>query len=976
MKKKFSNTIDKIRNKAKYLTDSLNYIVKDDVIRQLSLEHYVHNIVQSVNNLLTCLSLVAKSLKQLDNLSQEQRVEDLRIIRHDLRSPINGIQGYSEMIVDSLNDNNQTSLIDEFQSILITCKNLLAYIDTLNDSSDKPLAVTDTNSDNNIQAESAKNGHTILVVDDVELNRNLLQDWLSAKGYIVLTADNGHEAINLLDNRSVDIILLDMIMPQMNGFEFLDYVKLHKNFFDIPIIIISALNDMDKIARCIQTGAEDYLIKPFNSFLLQARIDACIEKKKLRNQEKKFTQSILDEKNYIDSLITSMNNMLIVTDIDLIIQDINPSVIEVLGIDDFVGKSLQTIFADSTICNDLKKSIFIHKQQRNLEVDFKTTLGIEAPVLLSYTHLRNNKDELKNIIFVAQDIHEIKNVQSQVKKAYSLIKTTIESTKDGIITIDNNMNILQFNKRFIDIWSIKSHKLKNKNFKDFIKFLTNQLDNSEFQLRKFNTVFKNIKEEMTDVWYLRNDKVIEIYTQPQILEQNTIGRIFCFRDITEHHKLEQQLVFQANHDSLTGLYNRNYLISHIETHFDHVKRNNLLMGVVLLDIDYFKTINDTLGHDTGDQLLQEVSKRLMSIMASSDIITRLGGDEFVICITAENQDSIIETIKTIQRTIGQQFTINNHFLNVTMSLGISLYPQDGVQLSQLLKKADVALYNVKESGRNNFQIYNARLDETSSIQSQLNHDFKNIDFDKEFELHYQPIIDIRNNHIEAAEILLRWQHPQLGMLFPNVFLPIAEKMDLIKSIDQWVLKKACQQSVEWTHKGLLVPRIMVNISSFQVKNYAYLEDIIKHTIQETGIDPQLIGLELTEDNLISNNHLLIKTLKNLKQVGILLSIDDFGTGYSNLNYITNFPIDIIKIDKMFFKDIYQDFKNKTIVNAIAQMASVLNIKIIAEGIENDKQLAYLKTYHDNQINLIQGYFFYRPLAAIDFEKVLKAKVID
>ncbi len=435
------------------------------------------------------------------------------------------------------------------------------------------------------------------------------------------------------------------------------------------------------------------------------------------------------------------------------------------------------------------------------------------------------------------------------------------------------------------------------------------------------------------------------------------------RDVTQAHRAEERIRRLAHFDELTSLPNRTMFMHTLQRAFSLAQRRGKQFALFFIDLDRFKNINDSLGHEAGDRLLQDVARRLRHHLRESDTVARLGGDEFVVlvedCADARELNAIAQNILN---AVGRPYTLSGREYHVTASIGISTYPADGLDPASLLKNADIAMYLAKDGGKNNFQFYspqqNAHSFERLALESALRHALER----REFVLHYQPKIDIRSNRIVGVEALLRWNHPDLGVVAPNQFIPLAEETGLIVPIGRWVLRTACAQSAAWRSDGLPGVRIAVNLSARQFSDDALIADI-GDAMAEAGLPPEGLELEITESMVMQNPERAVSTLSRLRDLGISVSIDDFGTGYSSLGYLKRFPIDNVKIDRSFIKDLPHDTDDAAITRAVIAMAQSLRIRVVAEGVETREQLEFLRAHECDEC---QGYFVSRPLPPSEF----------
>ena len=439
-------------------------------------------------------------------------------------------------------------------------------------------------------------------------------------------------------------------------------------------------------------------------------------------------------------------------------------------------------------------------------------------------------------------------------------------------------------------------------------------------------------------------------------------------DISTVMRFEQELEFQSRHDVLTGLANRLLLRERLEQAMAVARRSTLPLWVVFIDLDRFKFVNDTLGHDAGDTLLKLIADRLRAATREIDTVARLGGDEFVLLLPQHaNGDPGQAILQRVLDAVAQPLLVAGHEFFLTCSMGVATYPLDGDSAETLIKHADIAMYRAKEQGRNHWQSYapamNASMLARLSLESELRHALER----GQFHLVYQPQVELRSGKIVGMEALLRWQHPTLGAIAPGDFIHLAEEMGLIVPIGAWVLQTACAQAKAWQKAGLSHLRLAVNLSARQFRQSGLLQSV-REILAVTGLEARFLELELTESMMMQDVEQAIATMGKLKALGLQLSIDDFGTGYSSLAHLRHFPIDVLKIDKSFVSDIMYSADDAAIVQAIIALAHSLRLKVIAEGVETAQQLAFLRQHGCDQM---QGYLFSRPLAAPAFEQLLR-----
>jgi len=447
----------------------------------------------------------------------------------------------------------------------------------------------------------------------------------------------------------------------------------------------------------------------------------------------------------------------------------------------------------------------------------------------------------------------------------------------------------------------------------------------------------------------------------------------ALRHAIDRHRVQVETTYLAQHDAVTDLPNRLVLNDRISQAISLARRRKTATAVVFLDLDRFKYINDSLGHAIGDRLLQSVALRLVASVRDSDTVTRQGGDEFVILLSeiASSQDAA-KSAKRILLSLTAPHLIGVHELHIDGSIGISVYPVDGEDAETLIKNADTAMYHAKENGRNNFQYFTAEMNVKVVARQSLEASLRRALEREEFLLHYQPKVNLNTGEITSVEALIRWQHPDRGLVSPAEFVPIAEDSGLILPIGRWVLREACRQTRAWHDAGLPPIPAAVNVSSAEFRKTDFVESV-RTILKETGLEGRYLELELTESVLMDDAKFTASVLQELKGMGIRLAADDFGTGYSSLSYLREFPIDILKIDRSFINQITADCDGSTIVDAIISMGKSLKHVVVAEGIETQEQRAYLQAHHCQEG---QGYLFSRPLPAAQFAALLQTGVTE
>lgn len=567
---------------------------------------------------------------------------------------------------------------------------------------------------------------------------------------------------------------------------------------------------------------------------------------------------------------------------------------------------------------------------------------------------------LLGILTTSRDITARKQSEEQLKQAAQVL----ENSSEAICITSPETIILVVNKVFTQITGFSKEEATGQKVSQLLK---SGKHGPSFYKGMWDTL-NTSGHWQGEIWNKRkNGEVYPEWLNISMIRDDDSGKVThylaIFSDISAHKRNEQRLAYLAHYDNLTGLPNRTLFREKVDRALLHARQYQTKIAVLFLDLDRFKYINDTWGHAIGDLLLQDVANRLVECVRKQDTIARLGGDEFTAVL--ENISGTQEVIEVAQRILDAfrpQFYLHGHETFITTSIGISLYPNDGNDADTLLKNADAAMYRAKEGGKNDYQFFALEMNEHARqrliLETQLRHALGR----GEFQLHYQPQMHLASGHITGAEVLLRWMLPEVGLVAPHTFIPLAEETGLVVEIGEWVLYKACLQHREWRESGKPILRIAVNLSSRQFKQDNLAQNIIR-IVKDTDMDPTLLELELTESVLMQDAYAAAEILRELKSVGIQLAIDDFGTGYSSLNYLRRFPLDKLKIDKSFIHDIPGNQEDMTITKAIVALARNLHLGVIAEGVENKSQLAFLKSLKCDEV---QGYLIGYPVSGDEF----------
>ncbi|MFC0236599.1 EAL domain-containing protein [Fictibacillus phosphorivorans] len=551
-------------------------------------------------------------------------------------------------------------------------------------------------------------------------------------------------------------------------------------------------------------------------------------------------------------------------------------------------------------------------------------------------------------------------------------RSVIESANDSIILSDRTGTIISWNKGAELIFGFTEKEVLGKNLQIIIpyKFRKAHKEGMERYLLSGEPKVIGNTVELEGVRKDQSEFPIEL-SLAAWQEDNQVYFSSIIRDITERKRNEKKINQMVYRDPLTGLPNRLLLNDRLSQALELADENKQTIGIMFIDLDRFKYINDTLGHAVGDQLLIEIAKRIQACVGKNDTVCRQGGDEFIVLIPNTTADEVSKIAQQIVDLFSSSVMVNEQELFVTPSIGIAMYPGDGRDIETLIKNADTAMYRVKEQGKNNFQFYTPEMNEAVTKKMKLEIGLRKALERNEFKIVYQPQIDVETGDIIGVEALLRWHHPEWGTISPAEFIPIAEETGLILQIGEWVLHGACRQNKTWQNAGYAPLRMAVNISSRQFQQSDLVERVSR-ILRETELEPQYLELELTE-SIIQDSKYAVAKMQQLKEMGIHLSIDDFGTGYSSLSYLKTFPIHTLKIDQSFTRNIYADPKDASLVETIIAMAHNLDLKVIAEGVETEEQLQFLQ---QKQCNEAQGYYFSRPISAEELAEILQERSVS
>jgi diguanylate cyclase (GGDEF)-like protein/PAS domain S-box-containing protein len=542
------------------------------------------------------------------------------------------------------------------------------------------------------------------------------------------------------------------------------------------------------------------------------------------------------------------------------------------------------------------------------------------------------------------------------------LQATLESTADGILVTDLAGRITAFNRRFAQIWGLPEQLLTERQDDAVWDWMRRSVVDPEGYARRLAQIEEATLLQASERITLHSGQVLERVTQPQNSRGRPCGRVWSFRDLTELVSAGRQIEALASTDALTGLFNRRQMGEALAEAIRQARRGAGTLALLLLDLDRFKQINDSLGHEVGDRLLLDCADRLKTCLRQGDVVARVGGDQFALLVHEADDHGAEASARRALAAVSQPCSVDGLQFTLTCSIGVALFPADGGDADMLLRHAESAMQRAKQGGRAGFRFHEAQQDADMRQRMRLDHAMRQALASQRFRLHYQPQVDLRTGRVTGAEALIRWRDPELGEVSPGQFIPVAEESGFIIAIGDWVLEAAVRQAARWRDAGFALP-VSVNVSALQFQQADFIERV-QAVLREHRLDGDLLELELTESILVHEADTVLARLSQLSQLGVRLAIDDFGTGYSSLAYLKRFPIDRLKIDRSFVKGLPDGDSDGAIVRAIVQLAQALSMTVIAEGVETEPQRAFLLSLGCDEF---QGFLFAPALDALSFE---------
>ncbi len=640
--------------------------------------------------------------------------------------------------------------------------------------------------------------------------------------------------------------------------------------------------------------------------------------------------------------------------VDFVYLDVNASFERLTGLKDVVGKKVGSLIPGIRKSNPELFAIYGRVAAGGAPEHFEThveMLGIWFSISV-YSPAKNH------FVAVFDNITQRKEIEEALERESSKNSMLLRMASDGIHIMDIEGNIVLANDAFCNMLGYTMDEMQGMNVSRW------DAQWSAIELKsRIDRLVRESESVVFETLHRRKDGCV-IDVEINAVGVRVEGRMLLYasaREITERKAAEAKIEFLAYNDALTGLPNRLLVKEHVEMAIPFAERAKTRIALLFLDLDNFKTVNDSLGHPVGDELLKAVASRLKECVRDTDMISRQGGDEFLILLPhVQDTEVITEVSENILEHLSDPFIVHGLELSTSFSLGIAVYPENGRDFETLLKKADTAMYKAKDAGKNTYRFHTDEMSIDAIEYLQIRNNLRKALERGEFVLYYQPQVDLAGGGIVGTEALIRWNHPELGLVPPSRFIPVAEDSGLIVHIGEWVIREACRQAASWN------VAVAVNLSAVQFKR-GDLVKTVSSALFDSGLDPVLLELELTESILIQDTENVLGTVRQLKALGVKLAIDDFGTGYSSLSYLKRFEVDKLKIDQSFVRDIASDPNDSAIVRAVIQMAHSLNLRAIAEGVENERELAVLRLQHCDEA---QGYHFGRPMPADDFSNFI------
>ena len=809
-----------------------------------------------------------------------------------------------------------------------------------------------------------KNNLSILAIEDSSadfrlIERHLRLAGLNAQCTRIETLDELHHA---LDSGGWDIILSDYSVPQLN-FEN-DLALIQQRLPDTPIILVSGSVGEEKAVALLKLGVWDFLLKDNLTRLVPA-IQRCLREVSDRFARKTAEKELSEQQQLLTVVVEGSTDAIFVKDLQGRYLLVNQAASKFVGkpADQMMGHDDKFIFpgAIATEIMAIDKAIMSSGKTQTHEEYITTLSGQQLIFHVTKGPMLDYNGQVSGLFGIAHNITERKKRELALIESESRFSTVFNNNPMAIgISNYASEKFIDVNEAYLQLFGYERNEVIGHTAIELNLWVYPEekarmyMSLSEHgQIQNQELLFRTKTGEIGDA--LLSAELINIGGEQCVLRMLT--------DITEKKKAQRVIDYLAHHDALTGLPNRLLVRDRVEQAIAAAKRDKHKIALLFMDLDNFKSINDSLGHASGDVLLEVISHRLRESIRGADTVSRFGGDEFLVVLShITASDAVVAVCSKILEDITKPARIDGHELSTSCSIGVTVYPDDGDDFDTLLRKADSAMYYAKDAKGNTYRFFDSKMNADAIEQVGLRNGLRIALERNEFVLHYQPQIDLSSGAVIGAEALIRWQHPELGLLAPGKFITLAEDSGLIVPIGEWALREACRQAMAWRQQGLPDLVMAVNLSAIQFRR-GNLDETVIAALRDSGLDPQFLELELTESILIGDTENVLQTVQRLKTLGIKLSLDDFGTGYSSLSYLKRFAVDKVKIDQSFIRDMDKNPSDAAIVRAIIQMSKSLGLRTIAEGIEEEHLIKYLQIYHCDEA---QGYYYSRPIPSESF----------
>jgi diguanylate cyclase (GGDEF)-like protein/PAS domain S-box-containing protein len=821
----------------------------------------------------------------------------------------------------------------------------------------------------------------VVIVDDQPLNLRILERFAQniSNNVQIRTFTSATDALGAVAQQTPDLIVTDFVMPTISGEQFILHCRRLPQLALVPIIVVTAFEDREYRYRALDIGASDFLLSPVDAheFRTRARnlvtlgryqraltLRASSLEDELAARTLQHAEALQERERYLRRVMNSVPALLRVT-------DVSGEVVFHNTAHESFFKAWEGTSAPDHGADDAEYYRRHRLWDRRVVESGEHMLGIEETVvdqdgskrvlLTTKAPLGRFGGGFEQVVTVCVDITERKRVEREITESEQRFRSLIEGSVLGIVIECDGVPIFA-NRTFARIFGLNSVEdvLKLPSLKRLFAKTEHHRLRRLVALAESGGVpgpheFECVREDGTVIW-------IEMQTQA-VTWRGSRALQSTVADISLRKAYEERLHRQANFDEITGLPNRSLVLDRLRGAVLRALRHNHCGGVLFIDLDQFKKINDTWGHSTGDRLLRMAAERICGSVREEDIVGRFGGDEFAVVLpNILNPWDTELVVHKILNAFSEPFVLGINEASVTASIGVTIFPNDSTDPAILLQNADAAMYRAKEVGRNTFKYFTTELNQQATERMRIEGQLLRALERDEFVLNFQPIVDLRSLQIVSAEALLRWANPQLGVFPPDRFVPLAEDTGLIVPVGRWILDTACRQLARWRRGGLTQLTLSVNVSSRQLRGKGLVEAVTQALVAH-GVPPQALELEITESCLMSDFDEMLAALRIIDRMGVRLALDDFGTGYSSLSYIRQLPVDSVKIDKSFITGAEHDAGDAAVVETIIAMSHQLGMRVIGEGVETAEQLEFIRR---RSCDLGQGYYFGRPLAADAF----------